>query len=127
MPVTSINVFSNAGTQYDLRQAVMWALISPTEVRVNYRGAPGETWIKHDLASWVAAKQTSLGTTLALSPHIFNIADSYWDLRFAAMWTPSPGGGVRVYYEAANEYTWVDHPSLAAWEARKQLSINAGG
>ena len=127
MPVVSDHVFTVSGSQYDLRQAVMWSLISPTEVRVNYRGAPGEQWISHDLATWIAAKQTSLGSTIAASPHIFaQGATSFYDVRFAAMWTPY-GSAVRVYYEAAQEYTWVEHPSLVDWEAKKQASLTAGG
>jgi hypothetical protein len=127
MAVTSIHVFTKGTTQYDLRQAVMWALISATEVRVNYRGAPQEAWVTHDLAAWIAAKQTSLGTTIALSPHIFGNGTSFYDLRFAAMWFPSGAQGVKVYYEAANESTWIEHPDLSAWETKKTTSLGAGG
>ena len=126
MPVASIHVISTGSTQYDLRQAVMWSLISATQLRVNYRGAPQETWVPHVLADWIAAKQTSLGTTIALSPHIFGNGSSFYDVRFAAMWFPS-GLGVKVYYEAANQSTWIEHPSLVDWEAKKQASLDAGG
>lgn len=126
MTVASDHVFTTSGTQYDLRQAVMWSLISATEVRVNYRGAPQEGWVRHDLTAWVAAKQTSLGSTLAACPHLFSVGDSFWDVRFAAMWA-AYGSGVRVYYESANEYAWVDHPSRVAWEAVKAASLAAEG
>lgn len=127
MAVTGIHIYTTGQTQYDLRQAVMWAQESPTVVLVNYRGAPEETWVRHDLAGWAAAKQTSLGSAFSLCPHIFNIAGSYWDVRFAAMWVPVAPNRIKVYYEAANEFTWVEHPSQTAWEAVKQNSLNNGG
>lgn len=127
MPVASIHVFSTGSTQYDLRQATMWALESATVLKVQYRGAPEGTWVRHVLTDWVAAKQTSLGTTIALSPHIFNIGSSFWDLRFAATWAPGVGTGIRVYYEGVNEDTWIEHPVIADWEAKKTISLAAGG
>lgn len=127
MPVVSAHVFTVGTTQYDLRQAVMWALESATVVRVHYRGAPEGTWIRHVLADWVAAKQTSLGTTIAASPHIFSTGSSFWDVRFAGMWAPGVGTEIRVYYEGTNEDTWVTHPVIADWEAKKTASLGAGG
>ena len=126
MPVASIHVFTVGSTQYDLRQAVMWSVISATEIRVNYRGTPQQTWVTHVLADWVAAKQTSLGSTFALCPHLFAQGSTYWDVRFAAQWFPY-GSGVKVYYEATQDATWVEHPDLAAWELVKQASLDAGG
>lgn len=127
MPIVSDHVFTVGATQYDLRQAVMWALESATVVKVQYRGSPEGSWVHHVLADWIAAKQTSLGTTIALSPHIFGNGTSFWDLRFAASWCPDEGTGIKVYYESVNEDAWVRHPSLVAWEAKKTLSLAAGG
>ena len=125
MPVTSVHAFTVSGTQYDLRQAVMWAPESADVIRVLYRGAPEGAWIRHDLAAWIAAKQASLGTTIALSPHIFTSGSTSWDLRFATMWNVGTNGAVRVYYEAVNSDTWVTHPDITTWLAKKQTSLNA--
>ena len=128
MAVTGIHVFTKNNSQYDLRQAVMWTKLSATVLRVNYRGAPEQAWVEHDLAAWNTAKLASLGVaSYGLSAHIFNISNSYWDVRFAAMWTPLAPAAIKVYYEAANDFTWITHPSQTAWELVKQASLAAGG